>query len=53
MVRNIVNVVEDKCEEGRFPGLDTNPPSALSSRIRAPGVGFDEAKRIVKQTIAE
>ncbi len=46
MVRNIVEVVEDKCEEGRFP--DQN----FRSQIYRDRVGFEEARSIVENTIS-
>lgn len=38
MVRNIINVVEDRCEQGQFP-------QEFRERIRQ-NIGFDEARRI-------
>eukprot|EP00919_Chromeraceae_sp_WS-2016_P078184 GHVR01185043.1.p1 GENE.GHVR01185043.1~~GHVR01185043.1.p1 ORF type:complete len:105 (+),score=1.42 GHVR01185043.1:449-763(+) len=41
MVRKIVNVVEDKCEEGRFP-------QNFANRIKFENLGFAEARNIVR-----
>lgn len=38
MVRNIINVIEDRCEQGQFP-------EEFRDRIRQ-NIGFDEARRI-------
>lgn len=37
MVRNIVNVIEDKCEQGRFP-------AGFKAAITNRNVGFDQAR---------
>ena len=52
MVRNVVNVVGDRCMEGKWPGLNDNPPSAFESRILG-RVGFKEARNIIAQTVQE
>lgn len=39
MVRNIVNVVEDRCEEGIFP-------EEFREKIRQ-NIGFQEAKQVI------
>lgn len=44
MVRNIVNVVEDKCAEGRFP-------EHFSSTIRQL-IDFNEARRLVSEQLS-
>lgn len=39
MVRNVINVIEDRCEEGVFP-------EEFRERIRQ-NVGFDEARKVI------
>lgn len=39
MVRNVINVIEDRCEQGQFP-------QEFRDTIRQ-NIGFDEARRIV------
>jgi hypothetical protein len=43
MVRNIVNVVEDKCEEGRFPGEFGNKIRNL--------IGFNSARKLISEEL--
>jgi hypothetical protein len=40
MVRNIINVVEDRCEEGQFP-------EEFRNRVRQ-NIGFSESRKIVQ-----
>jgi hypothetical protein len=46
MVQDVVNTVEDYCEEGRFP-------EPFASRIHQPNLSFNDARRIIGDTIAE
>lgn len=43
MVRNIVNVIEDRCEEGLFY-------DSFRDRIRK-NIGFSEAKKVVREEL--
>ena len=43
MVRNIINVVEDRCEEGQFP-------EDFRERIRQ-NIGFTDARRIIREEL--
>lgn len=43
MVRNIVNVIEDRCEQGQFP-------EEFRTRIRQ-NIGFAEARRIAQDEL--
>lgn len=43
MVRNIINVIEDRCEQGQFP-------EEFRNRVRQ-NIGFSEARRVVQDEL--